>query len=286
MQIGYNTTETTSFLWNAALSSKDTSTKPRGKTKKSDNIYYPQFEAASQYIEDEYWKVILHNCARKKFPRGFNFNDGILKYRVNNISIALPDDYVSLAQTAIHFFQENGKLYSKRDQEIRKKQDEAIIINQLINNSNNWTCISRSKNRRATYIRDYVERKYINFPQYIRDELYTQLNIAFETKYITKEHVNFENGLITNIDGIDANDTSVFFTRPFSFLKITHYNEDYLQQKNKCHRHFENWCKYMDEYYKYITTNKSNFIHSSSSTSDSDEYNSHENSTHIENSPF
>lgn len=253
MQPGHNTTETGVSLWTAALSAVDTSNKTRGRVKKTETIHYPQFEAASQSIDDPYWKVTLHNCAKKKFPRGFVYADGILRHRTNNISIALPDDHYHLAQTAIYFFQENGKLYSKRDQEIRKKRDEDAILSQLVNASNNWTCISRSKNRRATYIRDYVERKYARLPQRIRDELYTQLNVGFETKFIIKDHVTFENGQVVYIDGIEANENEIFFTRPLPSKRLTVIDRS-IQNKDKCHRHYDNWQKYVEEYRKYMIT--------------------------------
>lgn len=251
MQPGYNTTETSSTLWTAALNVPDNTTKSRGRVKKSEIIHYPNFEAASAYVEDPYWKTILRNCARKKFPRGFIYEDGILRHRGNNISIVLPDDAYAIAQTSIYFFQENGKLYSKRDQEIRKRRDEDVIISQLINASNDWTCISRSKNRRATYIHDYIERRYSELPQSVRDELYTQINVGFETKFITKEHVHLQNGQIVNIDGIDANQKGVFFTRPLPAKRLSIITRD-VQPKDKVYRHYESWCKYLEEYQKYI----------------------------------
>lgn len=247
---GHNTTETSSAIWTAALTISDQS-KSRGRIKKSEIIHYPEFEAAAQCVEDQYWKVILRNCARKKFPRGFTYPDGLLRHRNNNISIALPDDSYHLMQTAIYFFQENGKLYSKRDQEIRKKRDEDAIITQLVNNSNNWTCISRSKNRRATYIRDYVERKYSKYSQYIRDELYTQINVGFETKFITKDNVIFENGLVIDIDGVDANENGVSFTRQLPAKRLAVIDRS-AETREKCYRHYENWCKWLEDFRKHI----------------------------------
>lgn len=258
MQPGHNFTQTSSNLWTAALTIQDTSGKVRGKVKKAETIHYNNFELASQSIDDNYWKETLHNCAKKKFPRGFEFREGILKHKTNNISIALPDDPYHLAQTAIYFFQENGKLYSSKDISIKKKRDEEIILAQLLNASNNWTCISRSKNRRSTYVRDYVERRFISFSQQIRDEIYTQINVGFETKYITKDHVLFENGQITFIDGVDSDGHKVFLSRPLP-PKKTISNEFIEQSKPKSYCHTLNWNKWCEDYYKYILSSaKSN----------------------------
>ena len=251
MQPGHNTTETSCSLWSAALNIPEGASKSRGRVKKSDTIHHPEFEKSSYCVEDPFWKAILHDCARKKFPRGFVYTDRFLKHRTNNISIALPDDPAAIAQTAIYFFQENGKLYSKQDQEIRKKRDEANILAQLATRSNDWSRISKSKNRRSTYIRDYVERKYPHLLQTVRDELYTQLNVAFETKYITKDHVYFEAGQIRNIDGIDANANGIVYTRALPPYRLSTVIREELP-KDESYRHYENWCKFLTDYRKYI----------------------------------
>lgn len=251
MQLGNNTTETSSNLWNAALTIPETSAKSRGRLKKSEIVHFPEFEEAVKYVEDQFWKDILKGCARKKFPRGFTYLDGYLRHRINNISILLPNDSHNLTLTAIYFFQENGKLYSSRDQLIRKRQNEAAILNRLAMESSNWTCVARSKNRRATHVRDYVERKYAHFSPKIRDELYTQINAGFEVKYITKDHVDFQNSQIMNIDGVDGNEKGVLFTRALPNKRLTIVaRED--EPKPKCYRHYENWCKKLDDYRKYI----------------------------------
>ena len=260
MQPGHNFTQTSCNLWTAALTIQDTSGKTRGKVKKTETIHHPVFELGLQFIDDDYWKETLHNCAKKKFPRGFTFADGVLKHRLNNISISLPDDPYHLAQTAIFFFQENGKLYSKKDLEVRKKRDEDAILIQLINASNSWTCISRSKNRRSTYVRDYVERKYIDYSTKIRDEIYTQINVGFETKYITKDHVVFENGQVVFIDGVEGNENEVFFTRPLPAKRLVPIDRP-EQTKMKCYSHLASWTKYCEEYQKYIISSaKSNHV--------------------------
>ena len=253
MQPGHNTTETSSSLWVAALNAPEAAGKTRGRTKKSETIVYPEFEESSKYTDDQFWTDILRRCARKKLPRGFTYADGQLKHRQNDISIVLPDDPGARAQTMIYFFQENGKLFSKRDQEHRRLRDEEVVIAQLASNSSSWKCVSYSKNRRATHVRDYVERKYRHLPKHIRDEIDTQIEVGFDTKFITKDHVHFENGQILNVDGVDANENGVFFTRSTPKKNLTLIVRQ-GEPKEKCHRHYENWTKYLEGYNKYIYT--------------------------------
>jgi len=251
MHPGGNTTQTSSSIWLEALNSPTNASKSKARLKKSEIVVYPELEVAVTYTTDPFWVDILHQCARKKFPRGFMYEDNQLRHRTNNISILLPDDPAAKAQTMIHFFQENGKLYSKRDQERRRLKDEEKILAQLANDSTSWKCVSYSKNRRATHVRDYVERKYSHLTNELRDEIYTQIEVGFETKYILKEHIYFENGQIINIDGIHADERGVAYTRPRN-LKIPVIAALSESPKPKVYRHYENWTKYLENYCKYI----------------------------------
>jgi len=251
MYPGRNTTETSASLWNAALTVADSTGKARGRTKKSEIVYHPEFDLASQCTNDPYWRDTLSRCARKKFPRGFVYNDRYLHHRTNDISILLPDTAHDFAATAIYFFQENGKLYSQRDQEERRHRYEDALKLQQANESNNWKSLAHSKNRRANSIRDYVERRYIHLPSRIRDELCTQIDAGFETDYINKDDVTFENGQIQHIEGFDATEEGVVFTRMYVRKRLPFIDQQ-TAIKEKVYRHYENWLKYVENYRKYI----------------------------------
>ena len=247
MQLGHNTTETSQALWNAAL----TISAPKNRSKKIEKIYFQEFEEASTTVDDLFWRDILHFCARKKFPRGFSYVDTFLHYRANNTCIVLPDDPGAFAQTAICFFQENGRLYSKHDQELRKSQKEEVIISELTKATSDWTIVSRSKNRRAIRIRDYVERKYSHLSPNIRNELYTQINIGFETGFIKKENIIFEDGQLKHVDGLDADENGLILTRaPPNSKRITITPASFPKEKKYCY--YDNWCKFLNDYSKYI----------------------------------
>lgn len=270
MQPGYNTTETSTSLWVAALNAPESTGKSRGRTKKSEMISHPEFEEAAQYTDDQFWADILRRCARKKFPRGFSYADGQLRHRPNEIAIVLPDDPAARTLTMIYFFQENGKLYSKKDQENRRLREEEADIARLATASSSWKCISYSKNRRATHVSDYVERKYRHLTKSIRDELYTQIEVGFDTKFITKDHVQFENGQILYIDGLDANENGVIFTRPIPDRPLAFATRN-GEPKNETHRHLDGWLKYLDNYTKYIY-NSAKATYTTIHTSDSGYY--------------
>lgn len=249
--LGHNRTDTSTSLWNAALTVPDSPSKGRGKIKKSEMVVYPEFELCSQCVEDQYWKDIFQQCARKKFPKGFLYQDNYLRHRQSNNMIMLPDDIMAKTQTAMYFFQENGKMYSKRDQLIRRVQLEDNIVQQLTNASLDWKKVATSKNRRINHIKDYVERKYGSLKPHIKNELIVQITTGFETKFITKENVCFDGGQILYIDGVEANENGVYFTRELPSQKIL-IPTNYIEERSKVHRHYDNWSKYVDSYAKYL----------------------------------
>jgi len=248
MSVGGNITQTSSSLWTAALTAPVSTGRSRTRIKKSEIVHYSEFMSASATTDDLFWKSILESCSRKKFPRGFVYENGVLSHRGNDISIALPNNSYDLASTAIYFFQENGKLYSKKDRKRRKQIEEEAILKELTEKNENWTCVSRSKNRRSTHVKDYVERKYKYLSKNIRDDVFTQINIGFETRYLTKNHVLFENGQIINIDGIDGTQNGLVFTRHYPNKRFV--LSQHVADKPKEYRHYDIWCKWLEDYNK------------------------------------
>jgi hypothetical protein len=106
-----------------------------------------------------------------------------------------------------------------------------------------------------------VERRYVSFPQSVRDELFTQFNVGFETKFITKDHVIFENGQVLHIDGINVDtNNKVIFTRALPAKRLVTVDRT-VQPVSKYHCHYNLWQKYMDDYQKYmINSAKSNHV--------------------------
>lgn len=260
MFLGQTNSDGASNLWNAALTVPTKKTKGKQRIKKSDIIHYPEFEMASQNTTDEYWKGILLSCAKKKLPRGFSYDRPNLYHQANNVYIVLPDDINALTMTAIYFFQENGKLYSEADQERRKRIDEEAILVDLANKGQKWSTVAKSKNRRAMHIRDYVENIYSHLTQEVRNELFTQINVGFETGFINKDHISFEDGQVVHVDGLDADENGVIFTRTPVGTKLSTITRA-EEEKPKPYRHYDNWTKYLEVYNKYlVTSSQSSYV--------------------------
>jgi hypothetical protein len=252
MRPGVNNFQAYGSIWGEALTFGDQSSKSKGRLKKSEIIHHPEFEEAIIYLDDPYWISIFKSCARKKFPKGFFYNDRHLNYRPNDVTMVLPDDAQNVAATAVFFFRENGRLHSERDQIIQQRFVEQAISEQMANSPITWTKVSRSKNKRSLYIRGYVDRKYADLPLKIRDELYTQINLGLETKRLTGNQITFVNGIITQIDGIDANEKGVIHSRAMPTRRTTTSSKVVPTTKPKHYEHEKNWDKFLQSYSKHI----------------------------------
>lgn len=236
MQLGRNTTETSSALWSEALRHTK-----RSKTKKAD-VRCPIFEEAAGLVDDPYWKSILSSCATKKFPRGFVYDGVTIRHKRTGTSIIVPSDAETLAEEVVDFFRESGKLLSKRDLDALKKEEE-LVVSKIEEASKDWGNVSRSKAKRATYIRAYVDSKYKDLPPQIRDDIYTQILVAYELKIITNSHIHFVDGVIRDIDGINVDQGRVSFTRSPPGERC----EKQTKTKDAIQCYYPRWCAYLSD---------------------------------------
>lgn len=254
MRPGINNFQAYGSVWGEALTFGDQSSKSKGRLKKSEIIHHPEFEEAVLYLDDPYWISIFKSCARKKFPKGFFYGERQLKYRPNDVTMVLPDDAQNFAATAVWFFRENGRLHSERDQIIQQRLVEQAISEQMATSPVTWTKISHSKKKRSLYIRGYVDREYAHLPLKIRDELYTQINVSLEMKRLVGSQITFVNGIITNIDGIDANENGVIHAKAMPVKRATTSSKAVASAKPKHYEHAKNWDKFLQNYSKHIVT--------------------------------
>jgi hypothetical protein len=129
---------------------------PSTNTKK---VIHPIFEQAAQLAEDPFWKAEMENAARGRFPRGFMYRDGIISYKKGNkiFPEKVPQENALFAlHTTVRFFQEKGKIRSKRDKEkeerIKREKEENHV--QRIQS---WKDI-RKETVKEQYLNDYVDR--------------------------------------------------------------------------------------------------------------------------------
>ena len=258
--IGHNHSQTSSSFWTAAMETPTTPSRGRGKIKKSEMVVYPEFEDCIQFTVDQYWRDILHKCARKKFPRGFMYQDRHLKHRASGNTTQLPEDTFMRTEIVIGFFRVYGKMLSRMDQENMRATMEMEV-----GGVKEWKKIATSKGRRNALIETYINNRYQHLSREIRKDIFIKIILAFEIKTITKDDVVYERGEVMYIDGIDANEKGVYYTRacnPYVYKAP-------IIQDNECdkvHQHYEKWLKYLTAYNKHLGA-KAKTIHSITSMS-------------------
>src|SRR5579875_216653 len=157
--IGDNNSESSVYLMTKAMNSSSDN-KKKGKSGKK---YFPIFDKVADLIDDPFWSEIIRSCTKKKFPKGFTIvkhknNDTeslLLKNKITDEVVILPDDPLKIAQTMIAFFYEKGNFILKDDENSKKQYNEELLLNNLIKRSSDWNYIKKSKIRRTLYVKDY-----------------------------------------------------------------------------------------------------------------------------------
>lgn len=250
MSLGSNTTSTSVGLWKEALNDSVRTSKKVEKIKKSDQIKHPIFIAGSQLITDEFWKDILVKAGKGKFPRGFSYQGTHLQHRTSGVTIQVPEDPESLVATVVYFFRQKGNIYSPNDLALLESAAQQYLIDGE-DSELAWNRIYKAKNSRAKYIRDYIDRTYIQLSRQIRDELFTQINTYLELDLIKKEDIVFLEGQIQSITGLTATSEGVIPTREMVY-KSKPPKAVHKEKKPEEYRHYEGWVSWMEKYKKYV----------------------------------
>jgi hypothetical protein len=197
-------------------------------------------------VDDPYWKEVLNKCARGKFPKKIRYDGTNIKYGDWQMTLTGLEDRTVL-EVLLYLFRRICKMYSERDR-IAMAETEVQEVRKLIETERVWTNVSRSKSRRNSYFQSYVEQKYSHLSKKIRDELLTQINVAYELGTIKSKDIEFD-GRITNIQGINADETGV------KVNKIKPRNLKIIERESeptpKIYRHYDQWLKWLDEYKAY-----------------------------------
>ena len=102
--------------------------KKRKKTLKP--IVNPIFEKCADLTADIFWKSILMDCARGKFPRGFSFKNNLLSHKKGSrvTTLEVNKSATDTLVGTINFFQSVAGIMSATDREkLQQKEEEKIL---------------------------------------------------------------------------------------------------------------------------------------------------------------
>ena len=197
---------TTTNFSNSSTNTTNGSVKRRGRNKQVVNKI---FEECIEYTNDDFWKELLLDASKGRFPKGFMFKDSYLNFRKKQTSspirVLIPDDPISAVRVFMDFLKEHKNIYSDNDAEY-------MTYNNMITSS-----ITENENSRpfddSTMIFDYVElcTKLWKMNKRYSKSYHDTIVLGIKLGVITRNHVFYNDGAIMRIDGIEFDKDSDSF---------------------------------------------------------------------------
>lgn len=189
-------------------------------------IIYPFFLEFSDFTFDNFWKDIFISCACDRFPRSSKYDPEThtLYIRTPDVGgrnkteqIKLPNKASDAYLLMTQMFQNKLNIYSSRDLKIKREEMEESRESRKVDLDCEWKKL-KPKSLRDTFIMDYVismGQKYSLSNKDIK-KLFHQLQSGFQFKHIDGNDIEYSNGKITNIQGVNYHpeDKKLEFSRP------------------------------------------------------------------------
>lgn len=175
-------------------------------------LLYPCFLTCVEYTEDDYWRNIFEDLSFGITPQGTYISKNYLISNVKNKEFVYkinPDiDSETIFTDIYTLLSEKLGLKSLIEIEDYKNSIESEIT------FNSWNSIKK-KSIKDSIIMNYVNvksEKY-NLTTQTSKRLLNTINLGIMLKFITIKHIDYENGIINNIEGF------IFFENNFQFDK-------------------------------------------------------------------
>lgn len=207
-------------------------------------ILYPIFLECLQYCTDNFWENVFEDLAYGKSPYGTYINKGFLccNYKNKEFSYKIEKkDPEILYQDVYNLLVKKLGLLSVRDK-LNKKIDFNNIEEDLKLTRKSWTSI-RKKNIKDLLIENFAikMKKEYNLTLKQTQKLVSYIFIAMIFKVITMKDINYDNGEIISIDGIEFENNNFYFTQDIYNID-NEYRKCILVDKTLMS---DNWEKYL-----------------------------------------
>jgi hypothetical protein len=189
-----------------------------GKARRSKNspaILNPIFEQCLTHLTDPFWISIFSQAAIGKFPRGFLFKDNSLTYkRGSKISrMDIPSDSSIAVSELMAFFTRTAGIMSTADQARSRQELEDRMMEGVSLHTCTWSDIKKKKVREmliGTFVQDLVAQYQLLDSEKV--QLRSMINLGFILGHFSSTNVQFSQGRIQAITGLEFDET----TRKFS----------------------------------------------------------------------
>ena len=213
-------------------------------------IIYPVFLECCQYTEDIYWENIFEGLAYGKSPYGTYISKDFLccSYKKKEFSYKIEKKDAKTVFTDIYnlLVQKLG-LLSQREKTNKKK--EFTEVEEIIKESRqNWNDIKK-KNVKELLIELYVVRMKRKYNLSVKQSRYliSIIMVALAFKVFTSIDIDYKEGQIVHIKGIDFKNKQMIIQRDIYNLEISFAPNIVLDKKLMS----DNWEKYLKDLRKF-----------------------------------
>lgn len=188
------------------------------RIQESRSVIYPVFMECSRRVTDLFWKRLYLDLSESKCPKCIFISNNII-YSVNKkkpFSFSIPtkentyqNDIDNLIETLHELLTTNTTICSNKDNEQKKNLMIAKkkTAHNILTNNQSWSSI-RKKNEKEMHIVNYVLRMRENHELDWNTTKYLlqTINIGMLYKTLTSKDVQFIDGNIQSINGIEYNE--------------------------------------------------------------------------------
>jgi len=216
------------------------------------DIVYPIFIECLQFTEDIFWENIFEDLAYGKTPYGTYLSKDFLccKYKKKDFSYKIERKEPKILYEEVYDLLANKLGLLSNEEKIKKKRLFNELETNIKNSGKNWVDIKK-KNIKETLIEVYVTKMKNKYSLNIAQARYllSIIFIAVVFKVITNKDIDYENGVIHNIKGIDFIKKQIIVEKDLYKLE-TSFAPDIVLDKNLM---ADSWEKYIKDLRK--TTN-------------------------------
>ena len=216
------------------------------------DIIYPIFMECCHFTNDIFWGTIFENLAYGKTPYGTYISKDFLccKYKKKEFSYKIERKPADIVYEEVYNLLTNKVGILSQQEKLKKKKNLIEIENTLKDSRKNWNDIKK-KNLKEILIELYViniKNKYsltINQTKYLLSILY----IAIIFKVITNKDIEYKDGIIRNIKGIDFVNKQIIIERDLYKLETSFAPNIVMDKKLMS----DSWDKYLKDIKKIST---------------------------------
>jgi hypothetical protein len=210
------------------------------------DIVYPVFIECIPFTEDIFWENIFEDLAYGKTPYGTYISKDFLccKYKKKDFSYKIERKNPKILYEEVYDLLANKLGLLSSEEKIKKKKLCNELETKLKNSGKNWIDIKK-KNIKETLIELYVTKMKNKYSLSISQSRYllSIICIAMVFKVITNKDIEYENGVIHNIKGIDFINKQIIVDKDLYKLE-TSFAPDIVLYKNLMS---DSWEKYVKD---------------------------------------